>query len=450
MPASFRVCLITLLAIAPGLAVFAGEDADPAPATIAFKGEAFGTSYTIKVASPAPDASSTDLQSRIDALLAEIDAQMSLWREDSELSRFNEHRGTDWFDVSAPTARIVSASIELSAATQGAFDPTVSPLVALWNFGPHRHPLRLPSDDEIEQARRHVGISLIEARLSPPEIRKHDPEVRLDLNAIAKGDAVDRVAALIDAVSPRGYMVEIGGEVRTKGTKADGFQWTIGIERPMVGRRVVQSAIKLQDAALATSGDYRNVVEVEGQRFSHTIDPRTGRPVDHGSASVSVVADDCMTADAWATALMVLGPEEGSQIAKAHGVKAMFLSRDGDGFTARSTPGFPPAHALADGPKPIDRNRFPWGTFALAAVVFGLAVAGMSVGVIVANRRLRGSCGGLAGLKDEQGNPLCDACTQPAKECREFREQSAFQSDAAPHEDGKVSVHRHRGSSEMS
>ena len=182
-------------------------------------------------------------------------------------------------------------------------------------------------------------------------------------------------------------------------------------------------------AALATSGDYRNFVEVDGQRYSHTIDPRTGRPIDHALAAVTVVADDCMTADAWATALMVLGTEEGYVLAETRGIKALFLTREGDGFAARSTPGFPPTRGLTEASNPSDSPGGALGTFILAAIVFGIAVAGMAAGVMLSNRRLRGSCGGLSGLKDEHGNPLCDACTHPSAECEELRKQVA---SAAP------------------
>ncbi len=434
MPAFLHPVMIPPLLLALVAAVGAGGESSavPAPALgppIELTGRAFGTSYTVKMVPTVSGMVAEDAQGRIEKLLDEIDAQMSLWRDDSELSRFNRFRDDGWFDVSPATARVIAAAIEISQVTGGAFDPTVSPLVQLWSFGPQQQPLEVPTAAAIAEARRHVGISLIDVRLSPPAVRKHDPDVRLDLNAIAKGDAVDRVARLINGFDPAGYMVEIGGEVRARGTKADGSPWGIGIEQPTVERRIVRSVIKLKDAALATSGDYRNFIEIDGRRYSHTIDPRTGHPIDHALAAVSVVADDCMTADAWATALMVLGTKEGLAVAESRGIEALFLTRQEDGFAARTTPGFPPTRRLAEGsdsaPPPRDSSRRALGTFLLTALVFGIAIAFMAAGVMFSNRRLRGTCGGLSGLKDEHGNPLCDACTHPSEECEELRKQAA-------------------------
>ncbi|MBX3438354.1 MAG: FAD:protein FMN transferase, partial [Planctomycetaceae bacterium] len=360
--------------------------------------------------------------------------QMSLWRNDSELTQFNQSKSLEWMAVSPETARVVAAAIEISRATQGAFDPTVSPLVRLWNFGPDVERRQIPTDAELAEARRHVGTELLEVRLSPPALKKLDPDLHLDLNAIAKGDAVDRVADLLDTLSPGGYMVEIGGEMRTRGTKENGAPWSIGIEAPMADRRVVHSIVPLRDAALATSGNYRNFVEVDGQRISHTIDPRTGRPASHDLASVSVIAADCMTADAWATALMVLGPDEGLSLAESNQVEALFLVWTGDRLEERTTSGFPAAHELShDFQHVLETAGGTWIVFLLAAAVFGIAVVGMAIGVILSNRRLKGSCGGLEGLKDTRGNPLCESCTQPAQQCSEFREKQGVSRDSTPH-----------------
>ncbi|MGD9856139.1 MAG: FAD:protein FMN transferase [Planctomycetaceae bacterium] len=435
MHVSLRVLVLFILAAALGRASQGGDRSVSTGPSIKLSGSAFGTTYSIKIAAAGASIEPGQLQSRIDALLAEIDAQMSLWREDSELSRFNGHRGDDWFPVSASTARVVAAAVEVGQASGGAFDPTVSPLVQLWGFGPRRKPVRVPGDDDIAEARRHVGVSLIEVRRSPPAIRKQDPDVQLDLNGIAPGDAVDRVAELLDTLAPRGYMVEISGEVRTRGSKADGSAWNIGIEAPLIGQRIVQSVIELHDAALATSGDYRNFFERNGQRFCHTIDPRSGRPINHSLAAVSVIAADCMTADAWATALMVLGPEEGFRFAEANGIEALLLIREGDGFAARATSGFPSTRQLPGGEAQIPHLDGSITTLILTIAVFAIAIAGMSVGVMLSNRRLRGSCGGLNGLKDEKGNPLCGACTQPARDCDEFRMKMASESPDPPNRD---------------
>ena len=391
------------------------------------RGDAFGTKFTIKVALAEGNNLSPQFDQNIAATVERLDAQMSLWDDDSELSRFNRASGEDWFPVSKELVTVVEAAGQIRQRSEGAFDPTVRPLLALWSFGPGDRPNRVPSQEEIDVARSLVGTDVETRREPVPALRKSHPQVQLDLNAIAKGYAVDVIADLVESYDPIGYMVEIGGEVRARGRKTDGAPWRIAIERPVVGERASDVAVDLQDGALATSGDYRNYFEADGQRYSHMIDPRTGRPITHKLASVSVVAEDCMTADAWATALMVLGPEAGYTLAVQERIAAMFLIRDGDHFRTRTTAGFPDLIPL--GP-PMTADS-PLSTFLLAAAVFGVAILGMSIGVILAGRRLRGSCGGLAGLKDERGNPLCDACTNPAEKCEELRRQIAAESAAS-------------------
>lgn len=391
-----------------------------------FTGDAFGTTFTIKVAledeADARDADVLDALSRqIPEAIERLNREMSLWDDDSELSRFNRSAGGEWFSVSPETLQVIDAALGIRKATDGAFDPTVRPLLALWSFGPGQRPRRIPEPAEIEAARALTGVA-IETREQPtPAIWKAETGVALDLNAIAKGFAVDVAAEIVASHHPRGYMVEIGGEVRTDGTKPDGAVWRIAIERPLAGNRAAATAIRLDGLSLATSGDYRNYFEVNGQRFSHTIDPRTGRPISHNLASVSVIAETCMEADAWATALMVLGPEAGYELATRSQVAALFFIRESEVYRTQATPGFPELTPL-NSPLP---PAAPWSTFLIAAVVFGVAVAGMAIGAILSGRRLRGSCGGLNGLKDSQGNPLCDACTTPAEECTQLRRQIA-------------------------
>lgn len=390
------------------------------------RGPAFGTLFVIKLAAPPEQHALVAFRSQIAETIDRLNRQMSLWNSESELSRFNRDSSEEWIPVSKDTETVVRAALKLRTETDGAFDPTVGPLLALWSFGPGHPPQRVPLEADIDQARQLVGAT-IDVRNEPfPALRKPAEGVQLDLNALAKGYAVDLFAQLAERVSDVGYMVEIGGEVRTGGTKPGGRPWRIAIEQPVTGRRAVRQAIELDNAALATSGDYRNYYEIDGRRFSHMIDPRTGQPIEHRLASVSVVADDCMTADAWATALMVLGPEEGYNLAERRQVAALFLVREGGRFVARTTAGFPELISLESAMP--DAN---WTTFLLAAAVFAIAVAGMAIGAIVSRRSLRGSCGGLNGLKDDQGRPMCDACTTPPEECDEFRNQVAANESAA-------------------
>ena len=226
--------------------------------------------------------------------------------------------------------------MEVSRRTGGAFDPTVGPLVRLWNFGPGRHAMdQTPSDEAIDAALAKVGYQKIETRLSPAAIKKADPQMELDLSGIAKGYAVDRVAELLNRLNVENYMVEVGGEVRTHGVNPDGQPWRIAIEKPDAEGRSIQQVIELADEAMATSGDYRNYFEVDGVRYSHLLDPTTGRPIRHRLASVSVRTPTCMEADALATGMIVLGPEKAEELAAKEGLDVTLLVREGTGFTEK-------------------------------------------------------------------------------------------------------------------
>jgi thiamine biosynthesis lipoprotein len=314
----------------------------------------------------------------------------------------------------------------MAADSRGAFDPTVAPLVRLWHFGPRAQAGGVPTAEEIVRVRQSIGFRLIDVRLDPPALRKTDPRVELDLNAIAPGFAVDRIAEHLEQRGVPGYMVEIGGEIRTRGAKPDGQPWRVGIEQPVEGMRLVHRALSLTDAALATSGDYRNFFVRDGVRYSHTIDPHSGRPVTHHLASVTVVADDCTTADGLATTLTVLGPAAGREFAAERGIAAYFLVRRDDGFDALATPAFTARFGTV-----AAAGATSWTTFLLAAVVFGAVVFGLIAATVLGRRQIRGSCGGLAGLRDEHGNPLCEACRNPAEECDEFRQRMSAERETA-------------------
>ncbi|RMG35975.1 MAG: FAD:protein FMN transferase, partial [Planctomycetota bacterium] len=295
--------------------------------------------------------------------LQRIDRLMSTYRDDSEVSRFNAARTTDWFPVSRETAEVVQVALDVSRQTDGAFDVTVGPLVELWHFGrdndhaPHvpsvkntassaeadgvvRKAFEPPDSDEILAAKRHVGWNRLHVRLDPSALRKDDPQIQINLSAVAKGYAVDRVAEWLLENGVRSFLVEVGGEVRAGGGKPDGSPWVVGIEAPRADRREVFRRVPLRDGALATSGDYRKFFEFNGRRFSHTIDPRTGMPVSPRVASVSVRHDECVWADAYATALMVLGPEDGPEFARMYGLTTLFILRSDGGFQTIATGAF--------------------------------------------------------------------------------------------------------------
>ena len=337
-------------------------------------------------------------------LLNRIDELMSTWREDSEVSRFNASDSTEWFSVSRETVRVVARSLELSRASRGAFDVTVAPLVDLWGFG-KAGKQKKPTAEDLAAVRLLVGWEKIELRDDPPAIRKTMSGVRIDLSAIAKGYAVDVLGEYLETVLVSGYLVEVGGETRVKGSRPDGGPWRIGVEQTVAGQRGVRSVLALSDGphGIATSGDYRNRREMGGRIVSHTLDPRKGQPVEHQLAAVTVVAEDCMTADAWATMLMVMGPQKGLLFAKNNQVAALFLTRDGTTFREATTPRF---QAFQSG----GQEGNWWNTWVATLILVVLAVGGLGVGVLVRGRGLVGSCGGLAMMCDSRDDPLCSAC----------------------------------------
>ena len=310
------------------LAACSAPDRTSPPQHVHLAGPTMGTTWQVKLPTLPERTSRDELQAAIERRLERVNDQMSTYRPDSELSRFNRHEGTDWFEVSADTARVVSAAQQISALTGGAFDVTVGPLVNLWDFGPDERDARVPSEEELAATRERIGYEMLEVRDDPPALRKSQPDLYVDLSAIAKGFGVDQIAVHLENLGTDSYFIEVGGEIRTRGKKPDGTPWRIGIEAPAATRLDAQAAqrvLELGGRAVATSGDYRNYWEKDGQRFSHTIDPRTGRPVGHELASVTVVSDDCMTADGWATALMVLGPEDAYNSAMKQDLAALFI-----------------------------------------------------------------------------------------------------------------------------
>jgi thiamine biosynthesis lipoprotein len=301
-----------------------------------------GTLYTVKIVDPPRSVDPQALRAGIDRLLRQVDTRMSTYMPDSELSRFNAARTGDWIAVSPGLVTVLKEALRVSEATGGAFDVTVGPLVNLWGFGPGGGADELPSDGALQAALARVGYRHLHLRDSPPAVSKDRPDLYVDLSAIAKGYAVDRVTEYLASQDMENYMVEVGGEVRARGHNARGTRWRIAIERPSAHGRAVQLIVALDDAGVATSGDYRNYFERDGYRYSHTIDPTTGRPITHTLASVTVIAPSTMHADALATGLMVLGPQKGYALAGRLGLAAFFILKIEDGFRERTTPAFIP------------------------------------------------------------------------------------------------------------
>ena len=306
------------------------------------QGATMGTTYTVKVVGLPAELKPERIQAAIDSILEKINRQMSTYLPDSELSQLNRNQATDWIAASQELVDVLKQAQRVSALTNGAFDVTVGPLVNLWGFGPSTGINQVPSDQDIQEARNRVGYRGLQVRSSPPAIRKDRPDLYVDLSAIAKGYAVDKVAEHLQALEIDDYMVEIGGEIQAKGRNASDRFWRIAVEKPSTGSRSLHTVIELNDVGIATSGDYRNYFEKEGRRYSHTIDPMTGHPVTHKLASVTVANPSTMQADVMATALMVLGPEAGYRFAEQHKLAAFFIVKSEDGFYDKVTAAFRP------------------------------------------------------------------------------------------------------------
>lgn len=325
--------------VVPLLLLLVGCD-KPAPEPLSLAGPTMGTSYLVKLSALPDGVTMAVVRSEVALTLERVNQEMSGWIADSELARFNRDAASDWFPVSAETAKVVTEAGRISTLSGGAFDVTVSPLINLWGFGTTQRNQPEPEQQALEAARAHVGYHKLIVRTSPPAFKKLDPALTLNLAAIAKGYGVDAVAAALDGLGITDYLVEVGGEVYGKGQRPDGRPWQIGIERPTFSSRTVQRVVSLTGRAMATSGDYRNFRDIGGRRVSHTIDPRTGRPISHRLASVTVIAASCMEADGLATALMVLGPEAGLALADREGIAALLIVRDVDGFTEHESAAF--------------------------------------------------------------------------------------------------------------
>jgi FAD:protein FMN transferase len=316
----------------------AATQAAPA-AQLELNGKALGTTWSVKAAGLSV-AQSADLEQTIAATLERINSGMSTWKKDSELSMFNADAKAG-YRFKPETARVIDRALFIARATGGAFDPTVKPLVALWGFGAGASN-REPTNDAIVAALDLVGHHKV-SWTGQNTLAADRPGVEVDLSAIAKGYAVDAVADAVARAGATAALVEIGGEVVGFGAKPDGAAWKVGIDNPKDGAAPgtdLAGVATLRRHAMATSGDYRQFRTVDGKRISHTIDPRTGRPANTTVASATVFAPDCMTADAYATALMVLGPDEGLAIIDARpGLEALLLVRSTKGFEQRRSRG---------------------------------------------------------------------------------------------------------------
>ena len=311
-----------------------------APERIEFRGETMGTTYSVVLFSKDPRHSADKIQTKVDTVLERVNAQMSTYDPNSELSQFNQLSSTSPVVISRDLERVVSRALEIARQTDGALDITVGPLVNLWGFGPNAKPEQQPTAEELSVISEKVGFEKLS--VSNHQLIKSHAEMYVDLSTIAKGYGVDKVGKLMEQLGVNQYLIEIGGEILAKGGKPADANWKLAIERPISTERAVQEIVEFKEGALATSGDYRNYFEEEGRRYSHIIDPETGKPIQHNLISVSVYADDTMSADAYATALLVMGTEKAKAFAEENQLAVMLISKTDEGFEEYASKWFKP------------------------------------------------------------------------------------------------------------
>ncbi|WP_342773464.1 FAD:protein FMN transferase [Aliishimia ponticola] len=305
-------------------------------------GMTMGTTYNVVAVDVPSDIKETQVQAAIDTALAQVNRQMSNWDASSEISRFNAANGSAPMEISPELAEVMHAAETVHIASEGRFDTTMGPLIELWGFGaPGAR--ELPADAQIEQAQARSGHGNT-LKVGSRQLQKTQDDAQVYLSAIGKGFGADHVGRAIEKLGITDYMVEIGGDLYASGRNAEGQPWRIGVETPEAHTRGVLDVVGVSGVGLASSGDYRNYFEVDGQRFSHVIDPATGRPITHKTASATVVAPNAMLADAWATAMLILGRERGMEIAAAQNLAVLFVERDSEAdhlsFKTTASPSF--------------------------------------------------------------------------------------------------------------
>ena len=310
-----------------------------------FGGPTMGSTYSIKYVRSEGVAPQAELKAATEAILAEIDLQMSTYRDDSLIEQFNLAPAGTCQAMPKGVLDLVRAGDRLHQESQGYFDLTLEPLLDLWGFGPKGQGEAVPDAERLAEVRQRVGQQHL--KIEGEQLCK-DVDVQVDFNSIAAGYAVDLIVARLGELGVTSYLVEATGELKAAGFKPDGSHWRIGLEAPRDDQRVAQRILQLDGYGISTSGDYRNYFEENGQRYSHTLDPLSGKPVNHKLAAVTVADQSTLRADGLSTLLMVLGPDAGMAFAERNGIAAFFVTREGEGFVTRDTTAFEQLFAAGD------------------------------------------------------------------------------------------------------
>ena len=302
-----------------------------------FGGPTMGSSYSIKYVHRAGLPAPAEVQAQVETILDRIDRQMSTYRSDSDIERFNHLPADHCQNMPAPVLELVRVGQQLSQQSEGAYDLTVEPLLNLWGFGPQSRQEVVPSAEALAQVRQRVGYRHL--RIEGEQLCK-DAAVEVDFNSIAAGYAVDTIAARLEAMGIHDYLAEATGELKAVGRKLDGSPWRIALEEPRDDRQVAEKIIAVDRYAVSTSGDYRHYFQQDGRRYSHTFDARTGAPVSHALAAVTVIHPSALMADGLSTLLLILGPERGWDYAEKYAIGAFFVIRTDTGFVTRTNQAF--------------------------------------------------------------------------------------------------------------
>lgn len=308
---------------------------------VLLQGKTMGTTFTIKVFVPEQRVQELSLFSDVTSLLKDVNQSMSTYIPDSEINQFNRLAAHQNFPISEDFRRVTAESIRLGLSTK-TLDVTMGPLIDLWGFGPDNRPESIPSDEVIAEIKQHMGVDKL--KLSEHGLTKTVEGLEISYSATAKGFGIDKVAEYLDSLSLTNYMVEIGGEIRTSGHKPNNVPWVLAIEQPdsEPGTREFHKLIRVNDIAMATSGDYRIFYDVDGVHYSHLIHPETGKPVRQDLVSVTVLHASAMTADGLATALTIMGTEQAKQYAEQHNLAVYLISKTPKGLETYASNAFKP------------------------------------------------------------------------------------------------------------
>ncbi|WP_275553816.1 FAD:protein FMN transferase ApbE [Mixta sp. Marseille-Q2659] len=304
-------------------------------------GKTMGTQWRVSLAG-VPAGRADALRAKIQQRLDQDDHELSTWKKDSVLSRFNQRRDNQPQPISHNMADVIISALRIGRLTDGAMNITVGPLVNLWGFGPDKQPLHTPSQAEITAAKALTGLQHLQVieRADGAWLQKDLPALYVDLSTMGEGFATDHLARLMEAEGINNYLVSVGGAVLTRGRNAAGKAWRVAIQKPTDQENAVQALVDLQGHGISTSGSYRNYYELDGRRISHVIDPQSGRPVEHHLVSATVIATTALEADGWDTGLMVLGTEKAKEVALREKLAVYLITKEKEGFSSWMSPQF--------------------------------------------------------------------------------------------------------------